>query len=109
MSSYYPDYATAPRHVIFPGVVTRTCCTDRLMLSYVDLEPNSVVPQHSHPHDQAGLVVSGRVTFTIGGEEKTLGPGDWYLAPGGVSHGVVVLDQPCKILDVFTPPRETYR
>ena len=66
------------------------------------------------PNDQCscphwGYVVKGKARFIIGGEERTLGPGDWYLAPGGVPHHVVVLDEPCEILDVFTPPRETYR
>lgn len=109
MSQYFPDPASAPCHVLFPGVVTRTCATDRLMLSNVELAPGAVVPEHSHPHDQAGIVIKGRATFFIGGMERTLGPGDWYLAPGGTPHRVVVLDEPCQILDVFTPPRETYK
>lgn len=109
MSRYFPPLDAAPRHLLFPGVVTRTCWTDRLMLSYVELEANAVVPEHSHPHDQAGMVIEGRAVFIIAGEAKTLGPGDWYLAPGGTPHRVEVLDAPCRVLDVFTPPRETYQ
>jgi quercetin dioxygenase-like cupin family protein len=108
-STYYPDWDTCPQHEVFPGVVVRTCWGDRLMLSYVNLLPHAVVEEHSHPHEQMGLVLKGRARFIIGGVEKVLGPGDWYLAPGNVRHKVIVLDEPCQVLDVFSPPREEYK
>jgi quercetin dioxygenase-like cupin family protein len=80
-----------------------------MMMSFVDLEPHSVVEEHSHPHEQIGMVLRGRATFFIGGEEKTLGPGDWYRALGGVRHRVVALDEPVQVLDIFYPVREEYR
>jgi quercetin dioxygenase-like cupin family protein len=80
-----------------------------MMLSLVDLEPNSVVEEHSHPHEQVGMVLEGRAIFFIGGEQKTLQPGDFYRIPGNVRHRVVALDQPVKALDIFTPVREEYR
>jgi mannose-6-phosphate isomerase-like protein (cupin superfamily) len=55
------------------------------------------------------MVVEGRAVFWVGGEEKTLGPGDLYRIPGGVRHRVVALDGPVKALDIFYPVREDYR
>ena len=55
------------------------------------------------------MLLEGRAVFTIGGEQKTLGPGDLYLIPGGVKHHVVTLETPCRALDIFTPVREEYR
>jgi quercetin dioxygenase-like cupin family protein len=109
MSLYFPGADELGRHTIFPGVTIRTAAAERMMLSLVDLAPRSVVDEHAHPHEQVGMVVSGRVVFVIGGEEKTLGPGDMYRIPGGVKHKVRALEEPVQALDIFTPVREEYR
>ncbi len=109
MSAYFPTSDEGSRHAIFPGVDIRTFACERLMLSVVDLQPRSVVEEHSHPHEQVGMVLEGRALFVIDGEEKTLGPGDLYRIPGGVRHRVIALDQPVKALDIFHPVREDYR
>jgi quercetin dioxygenase-like cupin family protein len=79
------------------------------MVSVVDLRPGSVVEEHSHPHDQVGVMVLGRAVFTVGGETRTLQAGDVYCIPGGVPHKVVTLEDPARAVDIFTPPREEYR
>jgi quercetin dioxygenase-like cupin family protein len=109
MSLYFPGADELGRHTIFPGVTIRTAAAEKMMLSLVDLAPRSVVDEHTHPHEQVGMVVSGRVVFVIGGEEKTLGPGDMYRIPGGVRHKVRALEEPVQALDIFTPVREEYR
>src|SRR5438270_4995085 len=101
MSLYFPSPDECSRHTIFAGVTVRTCAAERMMLSLAELEPHAVVEEHSHPHEQVGLVVEGRAVFHVGGEEKTLGPGDMYRIPGGVRHRVVALDRPVKALDIF--------
>jgi quercetin dioxygenase-like cupin family protein len=68
-----------------------------------------VVEEHAHPHEQIGLMLEGRAVFFIGGEEKTLGPGDMYRIPGNVRHRVVALEEPVQVLDIFHPVREEYR
>jgi quercetin dioxygenase-like cupin family protein len=78
------------------------------MVSVVDLAAHSVVEEHSHPHDQVGMLLEGEVTFTIGGEERVLRAGDVWCIPGNVRHKVVVHDRPSRAVDVFTPIREDY-
>ena len=56
-----------------------------------------------------GLLLEGELTFTIGGQTKTLRPGEMWRIPGGVVHGCVAGDQPAKALDVFQPVRDEYR
>ena len=62
---------------------------------------------HSHPHEQVGYVVSGKFEFSLDGKVTTLGPGDSYYVPPGMTHGVVVLEEGV-LLDVFTPQREDF-
>ena len=42
---------------------------------YVELEPGVTVPEHSHENEQQGMVLTGSLTFTVGGETRQLGPG----------------------------------
>lgn len=109
MSEYFPTADECARHTIFPGVHVRTCCAEKMMLSLVDIAPHAVVEEHSHPHEQVGMVLAGRAVFTIGGEEKTLQAGDVFRIPGNVPHKVVALDEPVKAFDIFYPIREEYR
>jgi quercetin dioxygenase-like cupin family protein len=109
MSFFFPSPDEFARHTIFPGVEIQTCSAEKMMLSVVDLAPHAVVEEHSHPHEQVGMVLEGRVTFFIGSEQKTLGKGDLFRIPGNVPHKVIVLDQPAKALDIFYPVREEYR
>lgn len=108
MSLYFPTADERARHTIFPGVQVATCAAERMMLSLATLDPHAVVEEHSHPHEQVGIVLEGRAIFIIGGEEKTLGPGDIFRIPGNVRHKVVALDRTVKALDVFHPIREEY-
>ena len=88
MSLFFPESSELAQHTIFPGVHIRTAAAERMMLSVVDLEPGSVVAEHAHAHEQVGMVLQGRAVFLIGGEERTLGPGDLYRIPGHTRHQV---------------------
>lgn len=79
------------------------------MLNVVDLDPDTALPLHSHPHEQLGIVLSGEITMVFAGEERRLGPDDAYQIPGGVEHGGQAGPQGCRVLDVFVPVREDYR
>jgi quercetin dioxygenase-like cupin family protein len=109
MSLYFPTADECSRHAIFPGVQVTTCAAEKMMLSMATLEPHSVVDEHSHPHEQVGIVLEGRAIFSIGGEQKTLQPGDLFRIPGHVRHKVVALEKPFKALDIFYPIRDEYR
>ncbi len=108
MSLFFPTPTELSRHTIFPGVHIRTCATDKMMLSVVDLEPHAVVEEHAHPHEQVGMLLAGKAIFFIGDEQKTLTAGDLYRIPGNVRHKVIALEEPVRALDVFNPVREDY-
>jgi quercetin dioxygenase-like cupin family protein len=109
MSSYFPTPNELSRHAIFPGVEIATCAGEKMMLSHVEMQPYAVVAEHSHPHEQVGMVLAGKAVFTIGDEEKTLQAGDMYRIPGHVRHRVTALEEPVRALDIFYPVREDYR
>jgi quercetin dioxygenase-like cupin family protein len=101
--------ADLPKLELFPKALSGIIAGEQLMLSFLDLEPGCEIPEHSHPHEQAGLVLAGSLRFRIGGDERVAGPGDAFVIPGNVVHwGVVEGDETCKVLDIFSPPREDY-
>jgi quercetin dioxygenase-like cupin family protein len=106
---YFCNLDERTRKELFSGITARTFWGEKMLLSMVDLPAHSVVPLHSHPHEQAGIVTKGQLTFTIGGETKTLHPGDLYIIPGGVEHMVVAGDESAQALDIFSPLREDYK
>ena len=108
MSLYFPNPEECASHTIFPGVHIRTAAAEKMMLSLVHLEPHAIVPEHFHPHEQVGMLLSGRATFYIGEEQRTLQEGDFYRIPGNTRHKVVVFDQPTRVIDIFYPIREEY-
>ncbi len=71
------------------------------------LEKDSKIPMHSHPHEQTGYLVSGRMNFIISGKKISVEPGDSWNIPGGEEHGVDVLEN-CIVIEIFSPVREEY-
>jgi len=108
IEDYFIPAGAGSRHLIFPGVEIRTTAGTNLILSVVHLEPESVVLDHAHPHEQMGILLEGQLEFTVGGVTRLIGPGDIWRIPGGVVHGVRALEQSVA-LDVFHPIREDYR
>ena len=95
--------------ILSEGVVLKPMWGDNIMMNVVELEPGSEVPLHSHPNEQAGIVLEGEFEFTIGEEKKTVKKGEFYLIPGGIKHRVLTGNKPSKALDIFSPPREDYK
>ena len=92
-----------------PGLIRKTLVSgDRLMICRFDLDIGVAIPSHSHPHDQAGYVVSGKIRITVDGKSCDLGPGDSYSAPSGALHSAVALEA-SAVVDTFSPPRVDYR
>ncbi len=106
---HFCDARNRERKQAAPGVWIRTFWSERMLLAIVDLEAEAVVPAHSHPAEQAGTVIAGRLRLTIDGETRTLKVGDAYLIPGGVEHSARPIDSAATVCDVFSPAREDYK
>lgn len=106
--TYIHDASEVSRRELAPGIVLRTMWGEKIMMSMVEIAPNAVLPPHSHPHEQAGMVLQGEFEFTIGGETTRVKQGDCYIIPGGVEHGLTGSDGFSLALDIFSPPREDY-
>ena len=103
---YFFDPKNRESKDITAGIHGRTFWGSNLLLAVVDLDAHAILPDHSHPHEQGGIILSGEVEFTIDGETQKLSPGDIYIIPGGIEHSVRVGAYPAQLLDIFAPVRE---
>ncbi len=107
--SYFYNPSTIQRRELAPGVTLRTMWGEKTMMSLVEIAPKAVVPEHTHPHEQSGVVLQGEFEFTIGDETKVLRQGDAYIIPGDIPHSLIGSDGWSMALDIFSPPREEYK
>ena len=81
---------------------------ERITLAIVELAPNAVVPEHRHAAEQLGLVICGRMHFTIDGETRDLDPGGTWRILGDRPHDVVAGPEGAVVIDVFSPIRSDW-
>jgi quercetin dioxygenase-like cupin family protein len=77
-----------------------------LMTEFV-LEKGSVLPPHSHPHEQTGYLVKGHLTLTIGAEARDIFPGDSWSIPGNTQHSAEI-HKHSRAIEIFSPVRTEY-
>jgi quercetin dioxygenase-like cupin family protein len=80
-SSYFPDPGSSPQ--ISPREGLRLALLtgldkQKMMMALSSTQPGHSVPIHSHPHEQIGMVCSGRGILYIGAEERSVKKGDFY-------------------------------
>ena len=80
---------------------------DQLMLVHFRLEKDAVLPKHSHPHVQAGYVISGKLEFWEGDSTYFLEAGDSYVCAANTPHGAKIIED-AIVIDSFVPRRDDY-
>ena len=94
--------------VVTEGIERKTLAYgEKTLMTKFLLKGGSRLPRHSHPHEQTGYLISGRIRLSIGMDESDLEPGDCWCVPGGVEHGAEVIEDAVAI-EVFSPVREDY-
>jgi quercetin dioxygenase-like cupin family protein len=79
----------------------------RTLTAKFRLSEGAVIPEHAHPHEQTGVLISGKLLFKMGAETIAAQAGDCWCIPGDVPHSVEVL-QDAVVVEVFSPVREDY-
>jgi quercetin dioxygenase-like cupin family protein len=93
------------RREIWDGVTARLVEGDRMTLAIVEIAPGRRVPEHAHDNEQLGFVIEGSVTFTVGDETRTLGPGGSWCIASNVQHHVDVGPGGAVVAEAYAPIR----
>jgi quercetin dioxygenase-like cupin family protein len=91
-----------------PGVELSTLVHgQKTSLVEFKLKAGTVIPEHQHPYEQTGYLVSGAVIFKIQDQSYTAMQGDSWCVPENVPHSAEILEDSI-IVEVFSPPRKDY-
>ena len=80
---------------------------EKTLLCEFRMEKGKTLPSHTHPHEQTGYLISGRMRLTIGDETYEVAPGDSWSIRGDVEHSAEALEESNGV-EVFSPVREEY-
>ena len=102
------DFNTRKRIQIWEGISGPVFHSDQATFGHFILEAGSVLPAHSHPHEQWTHLIEGELEFNIDGESKMMRAGMTAYIPSNVVHSAKVITK-CKAIDCFIPVREDFK
>jgi quercetin dioxygenase-like cupin family protein len=80
---------------------------ERTLLTEFILKKGHTLPRHSHPQEQIGYLVQGKIILCIGDQFYETLPGDSWCIPANLEHGADIVEDSIAI-EVFSPLREDY-
>jgi len=90
------------------GIRRRTLAHgDKTVLCEFSFKKGAVIPVHRHLYEQTGYLISGKLLFTINGDEHEVNPGDGWCIRANVEHSAYVPED-TVLVEVFSPVREDY-
>ncbi len=86
--------------VPFKGIKAWILQTESRQLIFFEMQPDAVVPEHSHNYPQWGMLIDGGMKLTVDGKTQTIRKGDEYLIPAHAKHRVTFLAK-TRVMDLF--------
>jgi quercetin dioxygenase-like cupin family protein len=106
--SAFADLAELTALRVWDGVLGRVPGGERMTMAVVELDQSSVVPEHSHEHEQIGVCEAGSLTYRVGDEARELGRGDTWWTRGGISHEVRTGPSGAAVVETWAPRRDDW-
>jgi len=103
---HYPDI---PLVELVPGSNTHLVFGDKITVSFLTMSANSYFPPHRHEAEQIMIVLDGYADEIVEGKLYRLKSGDVMLLPSNVEHGAYLREADCRVIDIFSPPRQDFR
>ena len=87
------------------GIRSRRISGDRIMVSKIAVKGGAKIPRHYHEAEQIMFIFKGKAHVSTGEDPvRTLGPGDIWVVPSNVAHGVEY-EGDLEAMEVVSPPR----
>lgn len=87
------------------GIRSRRISTDHIMVSKVSVKGGAKIPRHYHEAEQIMFLQKGKALVSTGDEPlRSLGPGDIWVVPSNVAHGVQYFGD-VEAMEIVSPPR----
>jgi quercetin dioxygenase-like cupin family protein len=103
---HYPDI---PLVELVPGSNTHLVFGEKITVSFLTMSANSYFPPHRHLPEQIMIVLDGYADEIVEGKLYRLQKGDVILLPSNIEHGAYLREVDCRVIDIFSPPRQDFR
>lgn len=104
----FTKHTDAGYHTPLAGIRQKTLVYgEKTLMTEFLLEKGSALPRHSHPYEQTGYLVSGRIRLFFDSVSRDCAPGDSWCIPSNAEHGAEILEAAIAV-EVFSPVREDY-
>ena len=91
-----------------PGIAGYYVHGEKHTMGLVELKKGSIVPLHSHRHEQITFILEGQLDMNIDGKDHSLTEGTYHIIHSNVPHSATAITD-CKLIDTFSPVREEYK
>jgi mannose-6-phosphate isomerase-like protein (cupin superfamily) len=106
MNSFACSWASLPEREVLPNNFRTAVAGREMGINLIRWVHPTELPPHVHlDAEQALVVTSGRIAFTIGGQAMELGVGDVAVIPRGLEHSGHSLEGEASFVEVFAPLR----
>jgi quercetin dioxygenase-like cupin family protein len=108
MSNLVDLETVAPFDVWGEAVRARRIEGEQVTFAVVELAPNATIPEHRHPQEQVGMVITGTMRFRIDDEVRELGPGGTWRILSNHPHEATAGPNGAVVIDAFSPVRSDW-
>ncbi|MBV6647361.1 MAG: cupin domain-containing protein [Cyclobacteriaceae bacterium] len=105
---YFNELDQLEEKEIMPGFYGKFLHMENMTIAYWRVMKGSVLPEHSHHHEQSTNVISGQLEMTIDGQTQVVDSSIPVTIPSHVPHSGKALSD-CLVVDIFSPKRDEYR
>ncbi|MEU1981884.1 cupin domain-containing protein [Nocardia sp. NPDC019395] len=106
MCSYWASWSDLPEREVLENNFRTAVAGKEMGLNRIRWVHPTTLPAHNHPDaEQAMVITSGRISFTVAGAETVLEVGDVVVIPRGVEHSGRSIEGEATFLEVFAPAR----
>ena len=83
---YFQELTQGTLEQIAPGIRRLIFTLKQVMSIYFQIDPGVVIGQHSHPHEQMGVLIQGKMKWRIRDKETILQAPALYRIPSNEPH-----------------------
>ena len=102
-NAVYPEVITRlpEADISIKGIKAYVLQGEKHQLVFFEMEPSTLVPEHSHEYDQWGMMIEGKMELIIDDKTRMCKKGDEYVIPARAKHRAKFLNK-SRVMDFFS-------